>query len=49
MKWRQANYHRIPKDGDEVLKELSDSYKELSENYNNKKKETETINKNQKK
>ena len=29
-----------------MLKELTDSYKELSENYNSMKKEIETINKN---
>ena len=32
-----------------ILKELTDNYKELSGNYNSMKKETETINKNQKK
>ena len=31
-----------------MLKELTDNYKELSENYINTKKEIETINKNQK-
>ena len=29
-----------------MLKQLTDSYKELSENYNHMKKEIETINKN---
>ena len=32
-----------------ILKELTDNYKELSGNYNSMKKETETINQNQKK
>ena len=50
MKWRQANLSGIElkkKMFIRIFKELSDSYKELTGNYNSMEKEIETINKNQ--